>query len=72
LSAAPTCTTAIITLEPSALDAEFQHFILIIIIFLIPYFADTSERWGQGGERRLEDRVKGRVTLQITLLFKKP
>jgi hypothetical protein len=60
--------TIIIALEPCALDAEFQHFILRLIKF--PYFqpllsADTTERKGEqrgggGGEvkRRPKDEVK--------------
>jgi hypothetical protein len=51
----PTCTTDIITLEPCALNAEFQHFILRLIKF--PYFADTTER-GDRGESRPKDRVE--------------
>jgi hypothetical protein len=46
---APACTTTIITLEPCALNAEFQHFILrfnkISILLLIPL------KEGIGGER---------------------
>ena len=45
---APTSRTTIITLEPCALNAEFQHFILDFIKF--PYFLDTTER-GDRGER---------------------
>jgi hypothetical protein len=45
---APTSRTTIITLEPCALNAEFQHFILDFIKF--PYFVDTTER-GDRGER---------------------
>jgi len=37
-----------ITLEPCALNAEFQHFILDFIKF--PYFLDTTET-GDRGER---------------------
>jgi hypothetical protein len=46
---APTCTTTIITLEPCALNAEFQHFILrfnkISLLLPIPL------KEGIGGER---------------------
>jgi hypothetical protein len=53
---APTCTTTTITLEPCALNAEFQHFILRFnIIFLL-----CGYHWkrGVGSERRSKDRVK--------------
>jgi hypothetical protein len=60
---APTCTTTIITLEPCALNAEFQHFILrfnkIFDTLQIPL------KEGIGSEREGEDRV----TLQITLII---
>ncbi len=36
------CTTTIITLEPCALNAEFQNFILGFN--KLPYIADTTER----------------------------
>jgi hypothetical protein len=66
---ATTCTTAIISLDPCALNAEFQHFVLSYSIsycdlIKCPYFADTTERGDRGGERRPKDRV----TLPITLL----
>ncbi len=54
---APTCKATIISLEPCALDADFQHFIPRSNKF--PYFMDTP------GERRPKDRV----TLQIILVF---
>jgi predicted naringenin-chalcone synthase len=44
---APTCRTTIIALEPCALNAEFQHFILRDLI-KFPYFADTIERGDRG------------------------
>jgi hypothetical protein len=52
-----TCTTTIISLEPRALNAEFQHFILSCSIsswdfIKCLYFADTthsSRRWGVKG-----------------------
>ncbi len=53
----PICTTTIITLEPCALNAEFQHFILrFILMFLLSQY-DWQRVWGGG--------VKERVTLQI-------
>jgi hypothetical protein len=56
-----TCTTSIITLEPCALNAKFQHFILRFNQ-KFPYFADTTERGDRG--------VKERLTLLITLTSK--
>jgi hypothetical protein len=43
---APTCEANIISLEPCALNADFQHFIPRSNKF--PYFMDTTERmvWG--------------------------
>jgi hypothetical protein len=56
---APTCTTTIIGLEPCALmNAEYQHFILRMSLLKCLYFADTTERWDRGGERRPKDRAK--------------
>jgi hypothetical protein len=54
---APTRTTTIITLEPCALNAEFQHFILRFntISLLCRYH---RERERIGGESRPKDRVK--------------
>jgi hypothetical protein len=48
-----TCTTTIITLEPCALNAEFQRFVLSCSISFwdlikCPYFADTTERGDRG------------------------
>jgi hypothetical protein len=59
---APTCKAIIISLEPCALNADFQHFIPGSNKF--PYFMDTPERkiWG-------ERRPKDSVTLQIILVF---
>jgi hypothetical protein len=59
---APTCKAIIISLEPCALNADFQHFIPRSNKF--PYFMDTPERriWG-------ERRPKDRVTLQIIFVF---
>jgi hypothetical protein len=53
---APNCTTTIISLEPCALNAEYQHFILrfIKMSLLCGYFVKE----GIGGERRPKDRVK--------------
>jgi len=58
----PTCKATIISLEPFALNANFQHFIPTSNKF--HYFMNTPERrvWG---ERRRKDRV----TLQIILVF---
>jgi hypothetical protein len=38
------CTTTIISLEPCALNAEFQHFISYWDLIKFHYFADTAER----------------------------
>ncbi len=59
---APTCKATIISLEPCALNADFQRFIPESNKF--PYFMDTPEGrvWG-------ERRPKERVTLQIILVF---
>jgi len=56
-----TCKATIISLEPSALNADFQHFIPTSNKF--HYFMDTPERrvWG---ERRRKD-----MTLQIILIL---
>jgi hypothetical protein len=58
-----------ITLEPCALNAEFQHFILRDLI-KFPYFVDTIERgdWGVGGESKAQRHNEDRVTLQTTLV----
>jgi hypothetical protein len=40
---APKCTTTIISFEPCALNAEFQHFILRFLLKCL-YFAYTTER----------------------------
>jgi hypothetical protein len=47
----PTCTATIISLEPCALDADFQHFIFRSNEF--PYLMDTPERrvWVKGGPK---------------------
>jgi hypothetical protein len=48
---APTCKAIIISLEPCALDADFQHFIPRSNKFL--YFMDTPKRrvWVKGGPK---------------------
>jgi len=69
---APKCTTIIVSLEPCALNAEFQHLILSCSISysdLIKYlyFADTVER-GDRAWKEAERQGEDRVTLQITLI----
>jgi len=54
---APTYTTTIITLEPCALNAEFQHFILKISLL-------CKYHW------KRESGVKERVTLGIKLIYR--
>jgi hypothetical protein len=49
---APTCTTTIITLEPCALNVEFQH--------LLPRFITISLLCGYQREREREDRDESR------------
>jgi len=57
-----TCTTTIITLEPCALNAEFQHF--------IPRFNQISLlKEGIGGERRPKEAVSLRKTLWYRPIF---
>jgi hypothetical protein len=56
------CKTIIISLEPCALNAKSEHFVLRCRIsywdlIKCPYFADTTQR-GDRGERRPKDRVK--------------
>jgi len=49
-----TCTTTIITLEPCALNAEFQHFIPRFNQ-TFPYFGDLTQRGGGiGGEKEAQ------------------
>jgi hypothetical protein len=48
--------TAPRTLEPCALNAEFQHSIPDLI--KLPYFMDTTERFG-GEKRPKEEKKKG-------------
>jgi hypothetical protein len=69
-----TCTTTtIISLEPCALDAEFQHFVLRCNIsywdlIKCPYFADSTER-GDRGWKEAQRQGEDRVSLWITLLW---
>jgi hypothetical protein len=46
---ARTCTATIIPLEPCALNAEIQHFVLSVSIsYESPYFTDTTKRGFRG------------------------
>jgi hypothetical protein len=54
---APNCTTTIVSLEPCALNAEFQHFILRFNKNVFTLRIPLKEGIG-GGERRPKDRVK--------------
>jgi hypothetical protein len=60
ISTTPKSRTTIITLEPCALNAEFQHFILRLnkISLLCKYHLPLKE--GVEGERKSKDRVKTR------------
>ncbi len=62
---APACKATIISLEPYALNADFQHFIpkfnKIFLLYGYPF-----ERRSFGGERRPKDKV----TLQIIFVFR--
>jgi len=51
------------TLEPCALNAEFQHFILRFN--KIPNFANTTKR-GDRGRKQAQRHGEDRMTLQIT------
>jgi hypothetical protein len=67
---APNCATTIIHLEPRALNAEFQYFVLSCSISywdLIKclYFRDTTER-GDRGWKDAQRQGEDKVTLQIT------
>jgi len=53
----PTCTATIIPLEPCALNAEIQYFVLRFN--KISSLTDTTKREARG-ERRPKDRVKTR------------
>jgi hypothetical protein len=47
--AAPTCTTTIITFEPCALNAKFQHFILKISLLCVHHWeSDRGRKRAQG------------------------
>jgi len=62
----PSCPTTIITLEPWALNAEFQHLILRFNKISLPFITlFIPVKWG-------ESRPKDRVTSWITLISKKP
>jgi hypothetical protein len=63
---APTCTTAIITLEPCALNAEFQHFILRFN--KISFTLEIPLKEGIRGESRGDRGWKRVWLLQITLI----
>jgi hypothetical protein len=67
-SPARTCPTTIISLEPCALKAEFQHFISYLNLIKFPYFADTTEREKDRGWKPAQRQGEDRVTLEITLL----
>jgi len=56
-TAPPTCTTTIITLEPCALSAEFQHFIPRFNQISLPLRTWLKEG-DRGGERRPKDSYK--------------
>jgi hypothetical protein len=59
---APTCKATIISLEPCALNADFQHF--------IPGFNKVSLLYGYPWKKGLsESRLKDKVTLHIILVF---
>jgi len=59
---APTCKATIINLEPCALNAEFQHFILRFNKISLLYGYPQRRVWG-------ERRPKDRVTSQIISIF---
>jgi hypothetical protein len=65
---AHTSTTIIITLEPCALNAEFQHFILRFNKNFVILRVSLKEEEIGGGSRK-DVGVKEGVTLGITLLF---
>jgi hypothetical protein len=70
---APNCRTIIISLEPCALNAEYQHFILMSwsisywYLWQRLYFADTTER-GNRGWKEAQRQSEERVTLEISLI----
>ncbi len=65
----PTCKATLISLEPCALNADFQHF--IPRFNKISYFMDTPERrvWD---ERRPKDRLSLQIILVFILTCRKP
>jgi hypothetical protein len=63
----PTCITPIITPEPCALNAEFQHFILRFNSFI---FADTTERRGWKQAQRQGVFIDNSTVLKIAILWK--
>jgi hypothetical protein len=75
---APNCTTTIISLEPCALNAEYEQFILRFIkrsllywdLLKGLYFADTTERGDRGWKEEAQRQGEDRVTLRITLICK--
>ncbi len=59
----PTCTSTIIPLEPCALNAEIQHFVLSFSILYwdlikLPHFTDTTKRGVRGVKGGPKTRVK--------------
>ncbi len=62
----PTCR-ATISLEPCALNGDFQHFIPRSNKF--HYFMDTPARRVWGEERRPKDRVTLQLILVVTLTY---
>jgi hypothetical protein len=54
----PNCTTTIVSLEPCALNAEYQHFILRFIKMSFTLWIPLKE--GKAGEKMPKDRVKTR------------
>jgi hypothetical protein len=63
------CTTTIISLEPCALNAGYEHFILRFIKTSF-YFANTIERGDRGWKEEAQRQGEHRVTLQINLICK--
>ncbi len=63
---APTCTTTIITLEPCALNAEFQHFIPRFNKNFLPL--GTSLKEGIGGWKEAQRQGEDWMTLRKTLI----
>jgi hypothetical protein len=71
---APTCKTTRMTLEPCALNAEFQHFILRFN--KIPNFANTTKRGDRGAKagpktrQRQDDFTDNPIVHTILNIFK--